>query len=62
MGITATRLEQILIGNTLQVIQENICPVMIIPPDTKYHKILNHCFTSDLKRESTTPILNSENS
>jgi nucleotide-binding universal stress UspA family protein len=60
MGITgATRLEQILIGsNTLQVIQENICPVMIIPPDAVYHKIQTIVFTSDFKDvESTTPIL-----
>ncbi len=59
MGITgATRLDQILMGsNTLQVIQQEICPVMIIPPDAQYRKINTAIFASDFKDvEATTPI------
>jgi len=58
MGITgATRLDQILIGsNTLNVIEQDICPVMIIPPDAEYHKIKTVVFASDFKDvETTTP-------
>jgi nucleotide-binding universal stress UspA family protein len=61
MGITgATRLDQILIGsNTLNVIQQDICPVMIIPPNAQYRKINRVIFASDFKDvEATTPILN----
>jgi nucleotide-binding universal stress UspA family protein len=58
MGITgATRLDQILIGsNTLNVIEQDICPVMVIPPDAEYHKINTVVFASDFKDvETTTP-------
>jgi nucleotide-binding universal stress UspA family protein len=59
MGITgATRLDQILMGsNTLNVIGQDICPVMIIPPDAQYRKIKTVVFASDFKDvESSTPI------
>lgn len=59
MGITgSTRLDQILIGsNTLNVINQDICPVMIIPPEAKYQKIKTVIFASDFKDvEATTPI------
>jgi nucleotide-binding universal stress UspA family protein len=59
MGITgASRLEQIIIGsNTLNIISENICPVLIIPADAKYKKINKAVLTTDLKHvTSTTPV------
>ncbi|PWT99716.1 MAG: hypothetical protein C5B52_10160 [Bacteroidetes bacterium] len=59
MGITgSTPLEQIVIGsNTLNIIERNICPVLIIPPGSKYHGIKNVVFASDFKEvERTTPI------
>jgi nucleotide-binding universal stress UspA family protein len=59
MGITgATRLDQILMGsNTLNIIEQDICPVMIIPPDAQYKKIKTAIFASDFKDvEATTPI------
>lgn len=58
MGITgATRLSQIFIGsNTLSMVNRNICPVMIIPPDATFTGIKNIAFTSDFKDvERTTP-------
>lgn len=60
MGITgATRLDQILVGsNTLHVIEQDFCPVMIIPPDAQYHTIKTIVFASDFKDvEASTPIL-----
>ena len=58
MGITgATRLAQIFIGsNTLSMVNRNICPVMIVPPDASFTGIKNIAFTSDFKEvEKTTP-------
>ncbi|HTE11679.1 MAG TPA: universal stress protein [Chitinophagaceae bacterium] len=58
MGITgATRLAQIFIGsNTLNMVNKNICPVMIVPPDAEFTGIKNVAFTSDFKEvERTTP-------
>ncbi len=58
MGITgATRLAQIFIGsNTLSMVNKNICPVMIVPPDASFTGIKNVVFTSDFKEvERTTP-------
>lgn len=56
MGITgATKIEQILMGsNTLDMVAEEVCPVMIIPPDAKYKKIKNVMLTSDFKNVGTT--------
>ncbi|PVD49577.1 hypothetical protein DC498_24260 [Terrimonas sp.] len=59
MGITGTsRLEQIIIGsNTLSVISEDICPVLIVPADATYKKINKAVLTTDLKDvASTTPV------
>lgn len=59
MGITgASKLEQLLIGsNTLKLVQEGVCPVMIIPPDATYNGIKTAGFTSDFKNvDHTTPV------
>lgn len=59
MGITgATRLEQIFMGsNTLDMVNEEECPVMIVPPDASYKKVKNVMLTSDFKNVgSTIPI------
>jgi nucleotide-binding universal stress UspA family protein len=59
MGITgATRLEQIFIGsNALTMVNKNICPVMIVPPDAQFTGIKNVAFTSDFKEVAkTTPV------
>jgi len=58
MGITgATRLAQIFIGsNTLSMVNRNVCPVMIVPPEAQFTGIKNIAFTSDFKEvEKTTP-------
>ncbi|MBC7850093.1 MAG: universal stress protein [Chitinophagaceae bacterium] len=56
MGITgATKIEQIFMGsNTLKLIKEGVCPVMIIPPDAKYEEIKNVALTSDFKDVDTS--------
>lgn len=56
MGITgASRLEQLFIGsNTLDMVDAGVCPVMIVPPDAKYHPIKNVLFASDFKEVETT--------
>lgn len=56
MGITgATRLEQIFMGsNTLDLVNEEECPVMIVPPDATYKKVKNVMLTSDFKNVGTT--------
>ncbi len=59
MGITgATRLEQIMIGsNTLNFVNEGVCPVIIVPPNAKFEKIENVMLLSDFKNvEYTTPV------
>ena len=59
MGITgSTRLEQIIIGsNTLNVINKDICPVLIVPAGVSYRPIKTAALTTDLKDvESTTPV------
>ncbi len=59
MGINgATRLAQIFMGsNTLSMVNRNICPVMIVPPDASFSSIKNIAFTTDLKDvDKTTPI------
>lgn len=58
MGITgATKLEQIFMGsNTLRLVNEGVCPVMIIPPDATYVEIKEVGLTSDFKNvDKTTP-------
>ncbi|MES1219561.1 MAG: universal stress protein [Bacteroidota bacterium] len=58
MGITGrSAFQQILFGsNTLKLVNENIYPVMIIPPHASYRDIKNVAFASDFKDvEATTP-------
>lgn len=60
MGITGkSAMKQIFMGsNTLKMVDRNVCPVMIIPPDASFHEINNVAFTSDFKNvEETTPVL-----
>ncbi|MBC7904110.1 MAG: universal stress protein [Gemmatimonadaceae bacterium] len=56
MGITgSTRLSQIFIGsNTLSMVNKNVCPVMIVPPDATFTGIKKMVFTSDFKDIATT--------
>lgn len=51
MGITGrSMLGQTLIGsNTLKMVQRKICPVLIIPADSKYRDVKNVLLTSDFK-------------
>lgn len=58
MGITGkSGMRQKVFGsNTLKLVNENLYPVMIIPPDAKYREIQNVAFASDFKNvEVTTP-------
>jgi nucleotide-binding universal stress UspA family protein len=58
MGITGkSAIKQAMFGsNTLKLIDRNLYPVMIIPPDASYKGIRNVAFASDFKRvEETTP-------
>ena len=60
MGIAGkSELRQVLIGsNTLKMTDQNVCPVMIIPPDASFNEIKNVAFTSDFRNVSeTTPVL-----
>lgn len=60
MGITGrSTFAQVFMGsNTLKMVDRNICPVMIIPPEAKFREIKNVAFTSDFKNvEGTTPAL-----
>ena len=61
MGITgATRLEQIFMGsNTLNFINEDVCPVIIVPPAAGFKKIENVMFLSDFKDVTKSTPLNS---
>jgi nucleotide-binding universal stress UspA family protein len=61
MGITgATRLEQIFMGsNTLNFINEDVCPVIIVPPAAGFKKVENVMFLSDFKDVSRSTPLNS---
>ena len=61
MGITgATRLEQIFMGsNTLNFINEDVCPVIIVPPAAGYKKIENVMFLSDFKDVTKSTPFNS---
>ncbi len=58
MGITGkSAIRQAMFGsNTLKLIDKNLIPVMIIPPDARYQGIKNVAFASDFKNvEDTTP-------
>ena len=60
MGITEKEeWRQIFAGsNTLKMAEQNVCPVMIIPPGTTYTGIKNIALTSDFKDvEANTPVL-----
>jgi nucleotide-binding universal stress UspA family protein len=60
MGITEKEeWKQFLFGsNTLKMAEQNICPVMIIPPDAKFNGIKNIALASDFKDvDVTTPVL-----
>lgn len=50
---------QLLTGsNTLKMAQQNVCPVMIIPPTAKFNGMKNIALTSDFKNVAeTTPVL-----
>ena len=58
MGITGkSEVRQAMFGsNTLKLIDKNLLPVMIVPPDAVYKGINNVAFASDFKDvEATTP-------
>jgi nucleotide-binding universal stress UspA family protein len=58
MGITGkSEIRQAMFGsNTLKLVDKNLLPVLIIPPDATYKGINNIAFSSDFKDvESTTP-------
>ncbi|MFS8082162.1 MAG: universal stress protein [Ginsengibacter sp.] len=58
MGITgSSRISQVFMGtNTLNVIRNIACPVMIVPPDAVYHGLNKAVLTSDFKDVArTTP-------
>lgn len=58
MGITGkSAIRQVMFGsNTLKLIDKNLYPVMIIPPDAVYKGINNVAFASDFKNvEASTP-------
>lgn len=58
MGITGkSAIRQVMFGsNTLKLIDKNLYPVMIIPPDASYTGMSNVAFASDLKNvEVSTP-------
>ncbi|HEY5462445.1 MAG TPA: universal stress protein [Hanamia sp.] len=58
MGITgSSKITQVFMGtNTLNVIRNISCPVMIVPPDAKYTGLKKVVFTSDFKDVArTTP-------
>jgi len=50
---------QLLTGsNTLKMAEQNVCPVMIIPPTARFNGIKNIALTSDFKDvEASTPVL-----
>jgi nucleotide-binding universal stress UspA family protein len=58
MGITGkSAIRQAMFGsNVLKLIDKNLYPVMIVPPDAKYNGMANAAFASDFKNiEDTTP-------
>lgn len=60
MGITGkSELRQMFVGSdTLKMVDQNVCPVMIIPPEASFNEIKNVAFTSDFNDVvKTTPVL-----
>lgn len=60
MGIsTKSKLGQVFFGsNTLKIVQRNVCPVMIIPPEAQYTEKKNVALISDFKDvQKTTPVI-----
>ncbi len=58
MGITETnRMEQMLVGsNTLDMVNRNVCPVIIVPPHSNFKGIKKILLASDFKNvEKTIP-------
>ncbi|NOT52650.1 MAG: universal stress protein [Chitinophagaceae bacterium] len=58
MGITGkSAIKQVMFGsNTLKLVDKNLYPVLIIPPDAVYNGVNNVAFASDYKNvEDTTP-------
>lgn len=58
MGITGrSAIGQTFIGsNTLKMVQQKVCPVLIVPANATYHDVKNVLLTSDFKNvQSTTP-------
>ncbi len=58
MGITGrSALGQTFIGsNTLKMVEQKVCPVLIIPADARYREVKNVLLTSDFKNvASSTP-------
>jgi nucleotide-binding universal stress UspA family protein len=58
MGMTGkSSIELVFMGsNTLKLVDKNICPVLIIPPDAKFEKIKNVVVASDFENvRLTTP-------
>jgi nucleotide-binding universal stress UspA family protein len=58
MGITGkSAVRQVMFGsNTLKLVDKNLYPVMIVPPDAVYNGINNVAFASDMKNvELSTP-------
>ncbi len=59
MGITGNSLAELMaIGsNTIKIVHENICPVIIVPPFAKYKEIKKVLFATDFKNiEESTPL------
>ena len=60
MGITEKEewRQFLMSSNTVKMAEQNICPVMIIPPHAKFSGISNIALTSDFKDvDATTPVL-----
>lgn len=58
MGITGrSAIAQTFIGsNTLKMVEQKVCPVLIIPSDAVYHEVKNVLLTSDFKNvKASTP-------
>jgi nucleotide-binding universal stress UspA family protein len=58
MGITGkSAIRQVMFGsNTLKLVDKNLYPVLIVPPDAQYNGINNIAFASDYKNvEKSTP-------
>jgi nucleotide-binding universal stress UspA family protein len=59
MGITGNSLaERIVIGsNTINIVHENVCPVLIVPPFASYKEIKKILFATDFKNvDESTPL------